>query len=107
MGTGDRSAGAGLLIRRLTFRPQKLSVKHIMDQGRFPRTGNAGDAGENAERQLHVSILKIMLARAGDFDRSARCAAFFRKWNGFNAAEVIARERLGSARSPFPGVISA
>ena len=62
--------------RLLAFRAQKISIKHIVNQGGFAGTGNAGDAGENAERNIDIDVLEIVLARAGDLDRPMKiCAA--------------------------------
>ena len=47
---------------------KRFRYKHILNQRRFPGTGNAGDAGENAERNFDIDVLEIVLGRAGDLD---------------------------------------
>ena len=54
------------LLARLPFCLKKIPIKDLVDQRRFSGPGNAGHAGENAERNLDVEILEIVLARAGD-----------------------------------------
>jgi hypothetical protein len=41
-----------------------------VDQRRLAGTGNARDAVENAERNFDVEVLEIVLAGAGDSERS-------------------------------------
>ena len=69
MRAADRLAGARFLLARLAFRLQEIPVEDVVDERRFAGTGNAGDAGENAERNVDVDVLEIVLARAGDLDR--------------------------------------
>ena len=68
-------ARARLLLACLAFRPQKIPIKHIVNQGRFSRTGNAGDAGENAERNFDIEVLEIVFGRAGDFDQPMKTSS--------------------------------
>ena len=75
----------GFLISRLALRAKQIPIKDVVNQGRFAGTGNAGDAGENAERKIDIDILQIVLARAGDLDRRSRFAARFRNRNRFFA----------------------
>ena len=51
------------------LRLEQIPVKHVVDQRGFAGAGDAGDAVENAERDLDVEILQIVFARAGDSDR--------------------------------------
>ena len=69
MRAGDRFAGARLLLGRLAFGLQQIPIKDVVDERRFAGTGNAGDAGENAERDFDIDVLQIVFARAGDLDR--------------------------------------
>ncbi len=77
MRAGDRFARARFLIGRLAFGDEQISVKHVVNQRRFAGTGNAGHAGENAERKIDIDVLQIVLARAGDLDRRRSISVAF------------------------------
>ena len=62
MRAGHGLARARLLFACLAFGPQKIPIKHIVNEGRFSGTGNAGDAGENPERNFDIDVLEIVLA---------------------------------------------
>ena len=98
MRAGDRFTRACFLIGRLPFRDQQMPIKNVVNQSRFAGTGNAGHAGENADRKIDIYVFQIVFARAGDLDRRFRSSAFLRNRNRFATAKIIARERLGSAR---------
>ena len=44
-------------------RPRQALVKNLVDQGAFPGTGYAGDAGKYPQRKLHVDIFQVILGR--------------------------------------------
>ncbi len=69
MRAAERSARAGFLINGPAFCAQQIPVKHIMNERGFAGPGDAGHAREDAQRDFHVNVLQIMLARAGDPDR--------------------------------------
>src|SRR5437660_4674360 len=94
MRAGHAFAGTRLLVERLAFGAQKISIKHVVNERRFAGTRDAGDTGEDADWKMDIDILQIVLARAGDLDRRCRSSPRFRNWNRFTAAEIIARERL-------------
>ena len=68
MRAGHGLARARLVLTDLTFGPQKIPIQHILNQGRFSRTGNPGDAGKNAKRNFDVDVFQVVLGRAGDLD---------------------------------------
>jgi hypothetical protein len=94
MRAGYRFARAGLLIRRLALRSQKISIKNIVDQRRFAGTGNAGDTGEDAKRKIDIDIFQVVVGGASNLDERRRFPARFGYGNPLSAAQIIARERL-------------
>ena len=40
---------------------QQIPVKHVVDERRFAGAGNAGDTGENAERNFDIDVLEVVL----------------------------------------------
>ena len=65
---GDRFTRPRLLLARLSFRLEQVPIENFVDKRRFARSGNAGDADENAERNFDIEVLEIVFARAGDPD---------------------------------------
>ena len=55
---------AGLL------RARRFPIEHVVHERALARAGNAGDAGEDAERKLDIDFAQVVLARAFD----ARCS---------------------------------
>ena len=51
------------------------AVEDLVDERRLARARDAGDAGEDAERELDVDALEVVLARAADDELAARRAA--------------------------------
>ena len=49
-------------------------VERIDQQRRLAAAGHAGDAGEEAERNVGVDVLKVIAARVDDLERAARIA---------------------------------
>ena len=82
----------GFLIGRLSFGDEQIPIKHVVNQRRFAGAGNAGHAGENAERKIDIDILEVVFARAGDLDRRCRSSALFWNRNRFASAQVIGGE---------------
>ena len=99
----DRFARAGRLLILLAFRLEQVPIKDVVNQRGLSRAGHARDAIKNAERNFHVHVLEIVLARTGDADGSLRFAARLWNRNRFASAEIIARQRLGSARDSRAG----
>ena len=65
-----RLARARFLLGGRAFGLKQVSIQDFVDERRLSGSGNAGDAVENAQRNLDVEILEIMLPRAGYSDRS-------------------------------------
>ena len=68
MCAGQRSARTWLVLADLALGAQKIPIQHILNQGRFSRTGNASNAGENTKRNFDVDVFQVVLGRAGDLD---------------------------------------
>ena len=66
---GDRLARPGFLLTRLSFRLKQVPIKNFVNERRLARSGNAGDAVENAQRNFDIEVLEIVLPGAGDSDR--------------------------------------
>jgi hypothetical protein len=47
-------------------------VQRVVDQRRLARAGNAGDAGQQADRQFQRDVLEVVAARADDASAAAR-----------------------------------
>ena len=69
MRAGDRFARARFLLGRLRPCAEADSDRARRGRACFSGTGDAGDAGEDAERNVDVDVSQIVLARAGDRDR--------------------------------------
>src|SRR5690606_23597122 len=50
---------AGNRLRLVQPARQRLE-EHFVDQGAFPRTGDAGDADEQFQRNAHVDVLQVV-----------------------------------------------
>ena len=65
-----------------------------MDQCRFPRTGNAGNAHEHLERELYRHVLQIVFPRTYDLDLFlAGLTAFLRDLDLRITTQILCRER--------------
>ena len=73
-----------------------MPVKHIVNQRRFTRAGDAGHASEHAERNIDIDVFEIVLAGADDSDRRLRLSSLLRNRDRFLAGKIIARERVGN-----------
>ncbi len=61
----------------------QIAMEHFVDQTRFARARNAGDADQQAEGNLDVDIFEIVGAGAADLDRALRdCGLRWRAGNG-------------------------
>ena len=47
-------------------------VKRVVDQRRFARAGNAGDAGQQADRQVDTDVAQVVAARSDDLQQPLR-----------------------------------
>ena len=72
MRAADATCTRPLPLGRSSLCAKEISVKDFVDQGGFAGAGNAGHAGENAERNLDIDVLEIVLARAFDLERGSR-----------------------------------
>ena len=61
----DRVVRARLFAGAVNLRGQR-AVQDVVDQRRFAAARNAGDHGEHAQRNFHVDVLQVVLARAPD-----------------------------------------
>ena len=66
--------------------------QRIVDQRRFPGTGNAGDTGEQAHRQRQGDVFQVVAACAGQLEHFFRIGfhALFRQLNFTLAAHILA-----------------
>ncbi len=68
-----------------------LLVEDVVDEGALAGAGDAGDADELAQRNRHVDVLEVVLARAFDDERLAAAGApRFRQRYLAGAGEVLA-----------------
>src|SRR5439155_18405884 len=71
------------------------AVEDVADQGGFPRTGDAGHDRQDAQRELGVHVLQVVLARAQDGEKLALRRGPRRRHGDRQASgEVLAGERL-------------
>src|SRR5205807_3631801 len=71
------------------------AVEDVADQGGFPRTRDAGHDGQDAQRELGVHVLQVVLARAQDGEELSVGRATRRRHGDRQASgEVLAGERL-------------
>ena len=73
-------------------------VERVDQQGRLAAAGDAGDAGEQAERDLGGDVLEVVAARVDDLERAAGVArpALGDRHHQF-AGEIFAGDRVGVA----------
>ena len=89
MCAGHCPARARLVFACLALRPQKISIQHILDQGRFSRAGNARNGGKNSEWNFDIDVLQVVLSRAGDFDNGGKLPPRFWNRDGLAMCEII------------------
>ena len=66
-------AGPGRSLRVVELARDRL-VERVDQQRRLAAAGHAGDAGEQAERDLGGDVLEVVAARVDDLQRAARSA---------------------------------
>ena len=64
----------GIGGERLQIAPGPLRVQHAEGQGGFPRAGDAGDADDLPQGNIHINILEIVYLRAAHPDAGRRDA---------------------------------
>ena len=69
-----RSCGAGASLRAVELARDRL-VERVDQQRRLAAAGDAGDAGEQAERDLGGDVLEVVAAGVDDLQRAARVAS--------------------------------
>ena len=85
---------AGLFVRAVDLLGQR-AVEDLVDQRGFSAARNAGDHGEQAERDLGIHLFQIVLARAADGQFLAVALAARRgDGNALRAGEILAGERF-------------
>ena len=67
----DRGVRARFVGRAIELARQR-AVEDLVDQRRLARSADAGHGRQHAERERHVDVLEVVLARALDDDRAAR-----------------------------------
>ena len=84
------------MFERAVEPPRGGFVKRIDDEGRFAAAGDAGDAGENPERDRGRDIFEIIAARADDGELAARVgpAPAARRRDFKRAGEILAGQRI-------------
>src|SRR5467141_461980 len=86
---GGRFGGAIQFLR-------ERAIKNVVDERGFAGAGDAGDDGEQAERQRDVYFFEVVRARAKNLDGFAVGAtAFFRDGDFCSAAEILTGEGFG------------
>src|SRR5690606_8536275 len=85
-------------------RARKRAIQDLVDERRLARPADAGHGDERAERELHVDVLEVVLARAThDERRLARLAALRGHGDRALAAQVCAGQRLDAGPQQFGG----
>ena len=77
-------------------------VEDLVDQRGLARARHAGDRREDAERDLDVDVLEVVLGRALDLHVAARLAPLGRDLDPPRARQELARQRLRHAPRPPP-----
>ena len=75
----------------------QVPVQGVVDQGRLAGAGNAGDAGEQAERDLDVDAVQVVAGGLQHAQAFAPAPAFGRHRNPPLAGQVLAGEGRGGA----------
>ena len=57
----EPTARARFLVGERASQLEQIAVKHFVNERAFAGAGDAGDAGENAERELDVDAAQIVL----------------------------------------------
>ena len=78
-------------------------VEDVVDQGRLAGAGDAGHGAEDAQREAHVDVVEVVLARPvdGQLTADGARAAYGRDRDLAAAAEVLAGERVGVVEQPL------
>ena len=93
----DRAVRARALARAVQAVGDRL-VEHVVDERRLARAGHAGDAGQHAQRDVHVDVAQVVLARRrGSRCSRSGCAACAGTSIAPRAREELAGQRLGHA----------
>src|SRR6185312_3849059 len=71
----DLVEGRGRVMRVVQFARDGL-VEGVDQERRFPAAGNAGDAGEQPERNFRGDVLEVITARVDDFEFARRVGFF-------------------------------
>ena len=82
-----RSCGAGRFAGAVELARDRL-VERVDQQRRLAAAGDAGDAGEQAERDLGGDVLQVVAARVDDLERAARGSAARRSGIGTASSPV-------------------
>ena len=87
------------LVAGLVERLRQRLVEDVVDQRRLAGSADAGDRGQQAERNLDVDVLQVVLARAADDELALqRRPPRRRRRNRSRAGEIGAGQRAGSDR---------
>ena len=85
----------GGFLRRSVEVARGGDVERVVDERRFARSRDAGDAGEQADRQFECDVLEVVAARAGQRQLARRVALprLARRFDAASAGEVSAGHR--------------
>ena len=86
----------GRLRRRSVEMAGRRRVQRVVDQRRLARAGNAGDAGQQADRQIERDVLQVVAARADHAQLAGRVvrARLARHLDATAPGEVVAGHRV-------------
>ncbi len=77
--------GRGIAFRFLAELAGEIQIEDVVGEGGFSQAGNAGEDGEEAEREIDVEFLQVVAGGAADLEsfRFAGFAARGGKGDGF------------------------
>ncbi len=77
-------------------RARKRFIQNFINQRRFAAAGQAGDAGNHAQRDFHAYVAQVVGARAAHGEPAGRRAPEFRHGHAAAPAQIGAGERRGA-----------
>ena len=92
---GEAFDRAGFVLHRFPALAQQVAVEKSVNKRGFPRSRDAGHAGEDAEGKIRIEFLDVVQGGAAEFEKLLRFAAFGRDGNAASAEQVIGGERSG------------
>src|ERR1700733_12316444 len=96
----ERRACTFDLNRFLAKRLHQGPVKNLVNESRFPRSRDAGDAHEKPKRNVDIDTAKVVDARAGEFEvLAAGLAPVFRDRDSEASREIFAGDGVRVRRN--------